>query len=98
MRLIHHPDAQAELIDAARFYEGIELGLGARFLDAVDAAVCIIEKDPQRSRVLEAGVRRCLVSRFPYSIYYRVGPGEIRILAFKHHGRHPDYWRYRRVE
>jgi hypothetical protein len=33
--------------------------------------------------------------RFPYAIYYRVLPDHVRILAFKHHSRHPDYWRYR---
>jgi hypothetical protein len=31
----------------------------------------------------------------PYAIYYRVLPNHIRILAFKHHSRHPDYWRHR---
>ena len=33
--------------------------------------------------------------RFPYAIYYRVLPDQLRVLAFKHHSRHPDYWRYR---
>ena len=33
--------------------------------------------------------------RFPYAIYYRLLPDDLRILAFKHHSRHPDYWRYR---
>lgn len=33
--------------------------------------------------------------RFPYAIYYRILSDQLRILAFKHHSRHPDYWRYR---
>lgn len=36
MRLIYHPDAEAELIEAARFYEQRIHGLGARFLDSRD--------------------------------------------------------------
>jgi hypothetical protein len=32
---------------------------------------------------------------FPYALYYRVGSEEIRILAVKHHSRHPDYWKNR---
>ena len=95
MRLIHHPDAEAELIEAAQFYERRVPGLGAQFLDAVDAAVRVVQQAPQRWRILEADVRRYLVSQFPYAIYYRAIPDEIRILAFKHHSRHPDYWRYR---
>lgn len=95
MRLIHHPDAEAELIEAAQFYERRVPGLGARFLDAVDAAVRVIDQAPQCWCVLDADVRRCHVSQFPYAIYYRALPDEIRILAFKHHSRHPNCWRHR---
>jgi toxin ParE1/3/4 len=95
MRLIHHPDAEAELIEAAQFYERRVPGLGAQFLDGVDAGVRVLQQAPQRWRILEADVRRYLISQFPYAIYYRALPDEIRILAFKHHSRHPDYWRYR---
>src|SRR5262245_27620281 len=95
MRLIHHPDAEAELIEAARFYERRVPGLGAQFLEAVDAGVGVIQQAPQCWRVLDADVRRFLMPRFPYAIYSRVLPDELRILAFKHHSRHPDYWRYR---
>jgi len=39
MRLIYHPDAEAELIEAAQFYEQQVSTLGAQFPDAVDQAV-----------------------------------------------------------
>ena len=95
MRLIHHPDAEAELIGAARFYEGRVPTLGAQFIDAADRAVRVIQEAPERWGIIEADVRHYLMPRFPYAIYYRVLPDHIRILAFKHHSRHPDYWRYR---
>jgi toxin ParE1/3/4 len=95
MRLIHHPDAAAELSEAAQFYERRVPGLGAQFLDAVDRAARDIQKDPDRWSILEADVRRFLMPQFPYAIYYRVLRDELRILAFKHHSRYPDYWRDR---
>ena len=98
MRLIHHPDAEAELNEAAQFYERRVPTLGAQFLEAVDDAVCVIRAAPERWCVLEADVRQYLMARFPYTIYYRVYPGHLHILAFKHHSRHPDYWRYRRSD
>jgi plasmid stabilization system protein ParE len=98
MRLIYHPDAEAELIEAAQFYERRVSTLGAEFLDAVDQAVRTIIDAPERWRIIDADVRRYLMLRFPYAIYYRVTADYIRILAFKHHRRHPDYWRYRRGE
>jgi len=38
------------------------------------------------------------MSRFPYAIYFRVEDDEIRILAFQHHSRHPDYWKSRLID
>ena len=95
MRLIYHPDAEAELIEAARFYEQRVSTLGAQFLDAADRAILAILEVPDRWRIIEADVRRYLMPCFRHAIYYRVLPDHLRILAFKHHSRHPDYWRYR---
>jgi len=98
MRLIYHPDAEAELIEAAQFMSDEFSTLGAQFLDAVDQAVRTIIDAPERWRIIDAEVRRYLMPRFPYAIYYRVTADHVRILALKHHRRHPDYWRYRLVE
>jgi toxin ParE1/3/4 len=95
MRLTYHPDAEAELIEAARFYERRVSTLGTDFLDAADISVAVIIDAPTRWSIIEENVRRYLMPRFPYAIYYRVLPDHVRILAFKHHSRHPDYWRYR---
>jgi len=98
MRLIYHPEAEAELIEAAQFYERRVPALGAQFLDAVDRAVGIIQGAPHRWSIVEGDVRHYLMPRFPYAIYYRSLSDQLRILAFKHHSRHPDYWRGRLSE
>jgi plasmid stabilization system protein ParE len=95
MRLIYHPDAAAELIEAAQFYEARVPQLGAEFLAAADKALSVLLDAPERWRILEADVRRYPMRRFPYFIYYRVLPDHVRILAFAHHRRHPEYWRER---
>jgi len=96
MRLIYHPDAEVEVIEAARFYEGRSPGLGDRFLREFDAAISEIQSAPRRWRVVEEDLRRFVMRRFPFGIYYRVeGDDGLRILVVKHHSRHPDYWRYR---
>ncbi len=95
MRLIYHPDAEAEFIAAARFYEERVPTLGAQFVDATERAIRLIADAPERWSAIEADVRHYLMPRFPYAIYYRTLSDELRILAFKHHSRHPDYWRYR---
>jgi len=70
MRLTYHPHARKELLEAAQYYESRVSGLGVRFLDEADRAVAIILEAPSRWRVMERGVRRYLMSQFPYAIYY----------------------------
>lgn len=95
MRLSYHPAAEAELAEAARFYERKMPGLGARFRAEFDSAVVRILATPDRWRILEKDIRRFLMRRFPYSILYRVEGEVVRILVVKHHRRHPDYWQGR---
>jgi len=95
MQVIQHPEATAELIEAGKVYEQKVPALGAQFFDAVDEAVAVIAASPERWRIIEDDVRRFLMPRFPYAIYYRVLTDHVRVLAFKHHRRRPDYWRER---
>ncbi len=95
MRLIYHPDAEDELVEAARYYESRVATLGAQFLDEADRAVALILESPERWKIIDENVRSYLIPHFPYSVYYRDFPDRLHILALKHHSRHPDYWRYR---
>ena len=98
MRLTYHPDAEHELIAAAQYYERRVATLGVQFLDEADRAVSIILDAPERWKIIEEDVRTYLMPRFPYAIYYRAFSDRVHILAFKHHSRHPEYWRYRASE
>jgi plasmid stabilization system protein ParE len=98
MRLTYHPQAEAELIEAAQFYEGRSAGLGQRFLREFAAATAEIQATPGLWAMVEADLRCCTMRRFPFGIYFRVLPDELRILVVKHHSRHPDYWRHRLAE
>ena len=82
MRLIYHPDAEAELIQAVQFYEGRVSTLGAQFLDAADRAISLILEAPDRWRIIEKDVRGYSMPRFPYAIYYRDLSDHLRTLAF----------------
>lgn len=98
MHLIYHPHAETELVESAQYYEQQMDGLGAEFLDEIDTAISTIQEAPTRWAIVESDVRRYILSRFPFAIYYRTLPDTLRILAIKHHSRHPDYWRYRITE
>jgi toxin ParE1/3/4 len=95
MRLTYHEEAEAEVVEAAKFYESRVRGLGKRFLSDFDAAISTILASPNRWTILEDDVRRFSMRRFPYAIYFRATEEEVRVLVVKHHKRHPDYWRHR---
>jgi toxin ParE1/3/4 len=98
MRLTYHPEAAAELVEAAEFYKARSPGLGERFLREFDAAVAEVKAAPGRWAVAEGELRCYTMRRFPFGIYYRVRDDELRVLVVKHHSRHPDYWRHRLAE
>ena len=53
-------------------YSAKDKALGRRFVQTVETAALEIQADPLRWRVFDGRVRRCLVPRFPYIIYYLV--------------------------
>jgi plasmid stabilization system protein ParE len=95
MQVTYHPDAEAELREAATYYESQNPGTADRLLREFDALVVQIAAAPERWPIVEGDLRRRVMKRFPYGVYYRVSGDGIRILVVKHHKRHPDYWRYR---
>ena len=93
--MTYHPEAEVELVEAAGFYEARSPGLGERFLREFDAAVAEVLATPDLWPVVEGDLRCHTMRRFPFGLYYRVRPDELRILVVKHHNRHPDFWRRR---
>ena len=74
------------------YYEGQSKGFGERFLNAVDSSFGAIERYPKMFTRVHGEVRRALVSRFPYGIFYRVEPRRIVVLAVLHTARDPKIW------
>jgi toxin ParE1/3/4 len=96
MRVEYHPAVEAELREIRRYYEERSPGLGARFIDEFERQVLALAATPERWMVVTADIRRCLMRRFPYIIYFRrVDSERIRITVVKHRRRHPDLGRER---
>lgn len=84
MSLLVTSAAQADLLAAARWYEEREDGLATRFLSEVGATLDRITRIPRVYPTAHIGLRRALVQRFPYSVYFDVGPTDIAVLAVLH--------------
>jgi len=90
--VIFDPDARAEFLDAVRYYEERQRGLGRRFRVAVETAVSLVVANPVLYRLLRAPFRRYLLPKFPYSIIYSIEPDYIYVIALAHTKRKPGYW------
>lgn len=90
-------EASQEAIEAAAWYEYEQLGLGAEFFAAVDAAIDVIEENliPLSPLPEDTGARRLILDRFPYDIVVIELPKEAVVIAVAHHSRKPGYWRKR---
>ena len=93
MQLVVRPAAAADIEDAVDWYERQREGLGTEFLEAVYLALESIAQNPQRAPLIHRDVRRALLRRFPYGIYYRVYPDLVVVVACMHGRRDPKRWR-----
>jgi hypothetical protein len=62
------------------------------FVQEVDRAVSLIASSPTIWPYFEAGTRRYVLNKFPFSIIYREIPVGIEVVAVAHHKRRPRYW------
>jgi len=93
--LIIRPEAEAELAEAFDWYEEQLRGLGSEFLISVDATVHAIVRNPRQFAKIHKEVRRALLHRFPYGVFFVVEDARIIVLAFFHAKRNPKRWQER---
>jgi plasmid stabilization system protein ParE len=92
---IVRPLAEADLEDAARWYEDERPGLAERFLSDVDRTFARIGERPFQFPALAGEVRRALLHTFPYAVYFRASDQAVVVLAVLHLRRNPRIWRGR---
>ena len=84
------PSARAEVSAARRYYQQ-EAQLGDAFLAEVEHAIDGLRQMPTRYPEVRPAVRRVLVRRFPYAVYFRIFEGKsLVVLAVLHQHRGPD--------
>ncbi len=62
------------------------------FLRELERGLVLIAEHPKIWPSYEAGTRRYILRRYPYSIIYREEAGRIVVTAVAHHRRRPLYW------
>jgi plasmid stabilization system protein ParE len=94
-RFVFQPEARDELREARDWYEMQQAGLGQDLGAIVAVTLTRISEHPEMYPEVDPGIRRAVLQRFPYSIFYRIRPSAIEVLAVFHHRRDPADWRSR---
>lgn len=85
-------EAFARMAEAFSWYQRERPGLGWEFDDALQATFALLVQMPEAGPSVYRGVRRALVHRFPYAVYYELPPGLVEVRAVLHTRRRPRRW------
>jgi plasmid stabilization system protein ParE len=93
--VVFTPAARAELTAAQDWYEGEAPGLGWRFREAIGTLVERVTGSPRQFPIVFKHVRRALLHRFPYSLFFVVEDTTVFVIACFHASRDPSHWQKR---
>jgi plasmid stabilization system protein ParE len=88
-------EAEADVDEAAVWYEGRLEKLGVDFVAEVRVAIESIATHPLLYAEVDRGLRRASIRRFPYGVFYRVAEDKIFIVGVLHDRRDPSVWQKR---
>ena len=82
-------EAELDIDNAFIWYELDQIGLGKKFYESVDKSVHFIQNRPFSCAEIFKNVRRFIIKKFPYGIYYKVNieNREIQIIGIIHFKR-----------
>ena len=96
MRILYRREAADDIAAAFRWYDSQAPGLGREFERALAALDILIETFPEAYPVAFSDVRRALLARFPYAVYYReLDPDNVEVIACLHTRQRTDLVRDR---
>lgn len=91
-RFILRPRAERDIQSAFDWYEAQQPTLGDEFKVSLRERLETIREFPEAAPMLYRDIRRAVVSRFPYLIFYVVRPTRVAVLAVLHQSRDPKVW------
>jgi toxin ParE1/3/4 len=93
--LVVTAEAEDDIASARQWYEDQREGLGDEFVLCIEEALERIRRPPLSGREVVDTVRKIIVRRFPYGVFYRVDPDQIGVIAVYHAKRDPRGWQSR---
>ncbi len=91
---IVRPEAEAEVAAAFAWDEDRVIGLGLDFIRNLDNTFLAIIGNPLSYQTVQMNIRRALVRRFPYQVFFVHETNLIVVIAVFHGRREPKHWHH----
>jgi plasmid stabilization system protein ParE len=89
------PEAEAELTEAREWYSHQRQDLDLEFMQCIEDALSRAVSHPYLFPIVHRSLRRVVIRRFPFALFYEVTPDEIHVVAVFHSRRDPEIWQSR---
>jgi toxin ParE1/3/4 len=93
--IVPRDEAQAEFDAAFDFHERQRSGSGVKFVAREQDVFDQIGANLQLHAGVFADIRKAVVARSPYCVFYRAEATRVRVIALFHTARDPSIWRGR---
>ncbi len=90
MKLRYSEKAKEDVELAFVWYERQRRGLGFEFLDCVENSVRSIAENPEIYKFAYSQFRRCIIRRFPFSIFYTIENAEVIVHSIFDNRQNPN--------
>ncbi len=94
-KLIINPFAEIEIKETRNWYNLQKDNLGEEYLQEIKKTAIRIQGNPFQFPVIKKKIRKVVVSRFPFSIYFYIDELTINVFAVFHTSRNPMIWKQR---
>lgn len=92
MKVRFRSEAESDVVLAREWYDARRLGLGDEFIQALERAIDLVSELPEAFPEIAVGLRRALLGRFPYAVYYHLNGDFVDIIACLHMRRSQSRW------
>ncbi len=96
-KLIINPFAEQDILEARDWYNEQKEDLGMELLQEIKKTIMSIEHNPLKFQIVRKDIRRALIDRFPYSLFFTVNEPIVNVFALFHNSRNPSIWKKRGI-
>jgi plasmid stabilization system protein ParE len=89
------PEAEQEFREAFFWYFERSPTAADAFRSVVFEAINALEERADMWPTSQDGLHYCVLSRFPYTVWYDLHGAKASVLAIAHQHRRPEYWKNR---